>query len=91
MIAEGKETSATKAGDIMSKDVITCSETVDAIGAAGTMTQEQVRRLPVNDEQGKTVGIVSLGELGDQHQYDHGTTTAGKVTRDVSQPSEPAR
>jgi CBS domain-containing protein len=87
VVAEGKDASATKAGDIMSRDVITCSEIVDAIEAARTMTQKQVRRLVVNDDQGKIVGIVSLGDLATSI----GTTTAGEVIRDVSQPSEPAR
>lgn len=87
VVAEGKDASATKAGDIMSKDVITCSEIVDTIEAARTMTQKQVRRLLVNDEQGKIVGIVSLGDLATSIS----TTAAGEVIRDVSQPSEPAR
>lgn len=87
VVAEGKDTSATKAGDIMSSEVISCSEIVDAIEAAKTMIQKQVRRLVVNDDQGRIVGIVSLGDLATSIN----TTAAGEVIREVSQPSEPAR
>lgn len=87
VVAEGKDASATQAGDIMSREVITCSEIVDAIEAAKTMTQKQIRRLLVNDDQGKIVGIVSLGDLATSIN----TTAAGEVIREVSQPSEPAR
>jgi CBS domain-containing protein len=87
VVAEGKDASATKAGDVMSREVITCSEIVDAIEVAKTMTRKQIRRLLVNDDQGNMVGIVSLGDLATSIN----TTAAGEVIREVSQPSEPAR
>lgn len=48
---------------IMTRDVATCSPQDDIEDALGTMMNEQVRRLPVFDEQDTMIGIIGLGNV----------------------------
>lgn len=68
-LADG-ETGA-KLGDICSRDVTSLSPD-DRVGdAVKLMTQESVRRLPIVDN-GRPIGIVSLGDLAVAHDSDSG-------------------
>jgi CBS-domain-containing membrane protein len=49
--------------DLMSNDVICARIDDDCADVASKMSEAQVRRLPVVDEQQKLRGIVSLGDL----------------------------
>lgn len=49
--------------DWMTTDVITVSADVSLPQAHQIMTKEEIRRLPVVDEEGRLVGIVSLGDV----------------------------
>jgi CBS domain-containing protein len=48
--------------------------------------QQQVRRLPVLDPEGKLVGIVSLGDLAAA-----GTSAAAEALENISVPAMPDR
>jgi CBS domain-containing protein len=61
-VAEGRDVSQTKVGDICSSDVITLSPDDSTGDAVRLMREKAVRRLPVV-EGGKAVGIVSIGDL----------------------------
>lgn len=52
----------TKIREIMSRGIRTCSSQDDIRTALDAMGREQIRRLPIVDE-GKLVGMVSLGDL----------------------------
>jgi len=52
-----------KVGDICSDDVVTCGPGMSTADAADLMSEHQVRRIPVVDDDEKLVGIVSLGDL----------------------------
>ena len=52
--------------DLMSNDVVCARHDEDVEEAANRMSEAQVRRLPVIDEQEKLCGIVSLGDLSQQ-------------------------
>jgi CBS domain-containing protein len=54
---------ATTAGQLMTKPAITITATSTVAGAARIMTEKGVKRLPVVDENGKLVGIVSRKDL----------------------------
>jgi CBS domain-containing protein len=61
-LAEGRDPARTTVGEICSRELTTLSPS-DAIGDAVTMMREKaIRRLPVVDD-GRPVGIVSLGDL----------------------------
>jgi CBS domain-containing protein len=49
--------------DVMSKDVRYCFEGDDVEDIAQNMADEQIRRLPVLNDDKRLVGIISLGDL----------------------------
>jgi len=66
----------------MTHGILTCSEN-DALGfAAQVMEDNKVRRLLVENDQGKVIGIISLGDLVVFLNKD----IAGEVIKEVSQP-----
>ena len=68
--------------DLMSSDII-CANIDDDLGAvASKMSEAQVRRLPVIDEQQRLCGIVSLGDLSRESEGEQAT----QALEGVSQP-----
>lgn len=61
-IADRRDPASTKLGDICSRDVTSLSPKDEVGDAVKLMTQRAIRRLPIV-ENGKPVGIVSLGDL----------------------------
>jgi CBS domain-containing protein len=53
----------TPVSELMSADIICARQDDDTSDVAERMSSEQVRRLPVVDENNRLVGIVSLGDL----------------------------
>jgi CBS domain-containing protein len=68
--------------DLMSKDVVFARHDDDAQSVAAKMSEAQVRRLPVLDENDKLVGMVSLGDLA----RDADGESAHKALEGVSSP-----
>ena len=63
VLATGDDPSTVRVGDVCSRVLTTVSES-DGIGDAVRLIRAKaVRRLPVLDDDGKLVGIVSLGDL----------------------------
>ena len=61
-VASGDDVSDTKVGDIMTDNVVFASPDLDVDDAAKIMSDRQIRRLPVV-ENNKLVGIVALGDI----------------------------
>ena len=61
-VAEGRDLAATKVGDICSQQLTSVSPTDEVEQAVLLMRDKAVRRLPVV-EDGKPVGVVSIGDL----------------------------
>lgn len=61
-IAAEEDPTRTKVSEIMTRRVISVDAGERAENAAKLMAREQIRRLPV-EENGKLVGMVSLGDL----------------------------
>ncbi|MGH2805988.1 MAG: CBS domain-containing protein [Actinomycetota bacterium] len=57
------EDSSTVVGEIMTRPVVTVSPEAPAWSAAMLMERHGVKRLPVADEDGKLVGIISRGDV----------------------------
>ncbi len=74
----------TPVADIMTKELLYCSDTDDLNEVARNMGKAQVRRLPVIDRDKRLVGIVSLGDLA---RVDDPATVGRTVSR-VSTPSD---
>jgi CBS domain-containing protein len=61
-VAEGKD-SGTPVREVMSEGVVWASEDDSIEDAARIMSDNQIRRLPIVDEEQHLVGIVSLGDF----------------------------
>ena len=61
-VAEGRDVTTTKVGDVASKDLETLSPSDSVEKAVRLMRQRNIRRLPVV-EGGRPIGIVSIGDL----------------------------
>ena len=68
--------------ELMTNDIICAREDDDVEEAANRMSEAQVRRLPVIDEQERLCGIVSLGDLSREADED----CASEALEGVSQP-----
>ena len=68
--------------DLMTNDMITAREDDDIDDVASKMSEAQVRRLPVIDDQERLCGIVSLGDLA----RETGGEEAHEAFEGVSQP-----
>lgn len=68
--------------DLMSNDIVCARDNDDIEEVATKMSQAQVRRLPVIDEQERLCGIVSIGDLSRETD----DQTASQALEGVSQP-----
>jgi CBS domain-containing protein len=68
--------------ELMTNDIIAAREDDDIDDVASRMSEAQVRRLPVIDEQERLCGIVSLGDLTQNGKIDQ----AEQALEGVSQP-----
>ena len=80
IVAGGRETS-TPVGELASKDLVTIDPQQGLEEAARLMAEHQVRRLPVCEEDGRLVGILSQKDLA---EAGHDTLT-GQVVEEISQ------
>ncbi|UQU61875.1 CBS domain-containing protein [Couchioplanes caeruleus] len=76
--AEQAKAGARTAGDVMTSPVVTVLPSLSVAAAARRMHQAQVKRLPVEDDLGRLIGIVSRGDLLKVH-----LRTDEDVRRDV--------
>jgi CBS domain-containing protein len=65
VIAEGRDPAKTTVGDVCSTDVATVTPDTPIATLIGLMRDKAVRRIPVV-EDGRPVGIVSLGDLAER-------------------------
>ncbi|MDR6982228.1 CBS domain-containing protein [Rheinheimera pacifica] len=79
-VATGKDIENTTVADILTDDLLYCTEDQGVEEVARNMGEKQIRRLPVVNAQKRLVGVVSLGDIAKHLQPE----TAGKVLRDIS-------
>jgi CBS domain-containing protein len=63
VVAEGRDPDSTKAKDVASKDVVSVDPQQDLEEALRLMSEHQVRRLPVVEEDGRVVGVVAQADV----------------------------
>jgi CBS domain-containing protein len=81
VVAEGRDPRETKVEEIASQNLVTVDPHQDLDEALRLMAKHQVRRLPVVEEDGKLVGIVSQADVARRVDSD----TAGDVVREISE------
>jgi CBS domain-containing protein len=79
-LANGRDAAKVTAKDVMTKKVIYCRDSEEAQDAIRIMESRQIRRLPVLDDTGELVGMLSLGDVS--HAMTQHVT--GEVTKAVS-------
>jgi CBS domain-containing protein len=63
VVGEGRDPQNTRVEDVMTKKVITCRADDDVQNAMQAMAQYQLRRIPVVDDNGHLVGIISQADV----------------------------
>ena len=63
VVGQGRNPEETSVGDVMTRSLKTLPEAAPISGALAAMQSEGVRRLPVVDEAGLLVGMVSLDDV----------------------------
>jgi CBS domain-containing protein len=77
---DGKDLAAIEAQQVMSRNIVSCGANIEAEDALRLMEKNKIRRLPVLNDDGKLVGMVSLGDIS--HALSRERT--GEVTKAVS-------
>ena len=85
-IADGKDGTCRVRDVLSSDDLATCSENDDVENVMSAMRTEKVRRIPIVDERGSLVGIVSQADLLTKTRD---TSRAGETVEEISEPGGP--
>jgi CBS domain-containing protein len=83
VLAHHRDPRATPIGEVMTRELVTCSPEDELAEVERKMAAAEVRRLPVVDEDGCVLGVVSLHDVVQKESPDR----AGLVFREVSKPS----
>lgn len=70
-VSEGKDCIATRAEEIMSKDVHTARPNDRVVDVIRQMGDKQVRRIPVTNENGYLVGMISMADIAVETHEDY--------------------
>lgn len=82
---DGLDRSKLTVSDVMSPNVIWCSENEDIEDAIHIMEENKIRRLPVLASDGSITGIVSVGDISSHLSHE----LAGELIAAVSSPDNP--
>lgn len=83
-IAEGRDSKQQKVSDIMSANPVVGNPDMDVHDAARIMSDQQIRRLPIVDNN-SLVGIVALGDISVEPDLQD---NAEQALKNISQPCE---
>jgi CBS domain-containing protein len=85
-VAADRSAGNTTVREVMSEHVYWCFDDADVSDAAKIMTEHQVRRLPVVNQNKRLVGVVALADLGR-----NGEDAAKGALRGISEPTDDSR
>jgi CBS domain-containing protein len=76
VVGEQREPSTTRVEEVMTSEVICCTPETSMDEARGAMKNRRIRHLPVVDDGGRLLGLISIGDLNarlsaDQEQTIH--------------------
>jgi CBS domain-containing protein len=81
VLGRGLDPAKTKVGEVMGTRVVIASAAEDSASALERMRAHGIRRIPVVDEQGEVLGIVTLDDMLRVHA-EQATLLAGVVERE---------
>jgi len=82
IVAEGRDAKSTRAEEVMTRKVVTCRSEEDVQKALDAMSEHQLRRIPVVDNDSRIVGIIAQADVATR--VDQPAKTA-EVVKDISQ------
>lgn len=88
-VAQECEPKSTRLADVMSANVRCAKESDDVDQVLSEMAEQQIRRMPVVDDNQRLVGIVSLGDIAAKDSGDE--ADVGMSLGGISSPAEPDR
>jgi CBS domain-containing protein len=91
-VAEGKD-GKVRVSDCMTADVRTVNKNDSVRDVMRVMRQDQVRRVPVTDREGRLVGIIAQADLAVDYALDDPSREAelGETIERISEPAQPQR
>ena len=81
--AKGLDPVATRVGDVMTRDVITCREDDDLLDVEQIMHDRQIRRVPVVGRGDRLIGYLTMAKIARRES----DLRSGHVLRGISQPA----
>src|SRR6266850_1598284 len=63
VVAESRDPNRTTVGEVMTHTIVVCREDDDLSSAIAAMEEYQIRRIPVIDQGGRIVGIISQADV----------------------------
>jgi CBS domain-containing protein len=86
VVAEGLVPEQTRIEDVMARNLVMCRLQDDLQLALDAMSERQLRRIPVVDDQGRLVGIIAQADLARIEE----PAATGKVVKQISRPTHRA-
>jgi CBS domain-containing protein len=83
VVVDGLDSTKLRVRDVMSSTLFTCREEDSVEDVFREMSERQVRRLPVFDQDGRLSGIVTLGDLG---RLERDGRLASEALREIAEP-----
>jgi CBS domain-containing protein len=80
VVAEARDPQATKVDEIASREIVTVDPDQDLDEALKLMARHQVRRLPVVEEDGRPVGMLSQADVARESK----DSKTGKLVEEIS-------
>jgi CBS domain-containing protein len=87
VVAESADTASITVGDVASRNTVTAAPGQDLDEALQLMARHQLRRLPVVEEDGRLVGILTQADVAHEADRDK----VGETVEAISDPSEAER
>ena len=84
IVAEGLDAKSTKVEIVMTRDVVTCHVEDDVQKALDSMSDHQLRRIPVVDGDNKIVGIIAQADVATRINQPEKTA---EMVKEISQAS----
>lgn len=82
LVAEGKDPASAHVNEAMSKNIRSLRENASVNDALQLMRSEQIRRVPVVNNNNELVGIVSIGDIAADRRQ---TEQVGKAMEEISE------
>jgi CBS domain-containing protein len=66
--AEGRAAAGVRAGEVMTRETVTCREADDVERAEKLMAEHHKSRIMVVNDEGRVVGVISLSDVAEQDE-----------------------